>query len=65
MIVQFLICILQACVVVEQQPYVVYKDVESCRQAAKEKVKELAVLLKDKTVETIAFRCVDKTNNFV
>ena len=65
MIAQFILCLFQFCVVLEQQPYVVYSSKESCEQAAFAVAKEFETLLKDKTIETIAFRCVDKTNNFI
>ncbi len=64
-IAQYLICIAQLCAVVEQEPYVMYQDLDSCKHAAAVKAKELVVLLKDKHVEAVGFSCVDKTNSIV
>jgi len=64
-IAQYLICIAQACVVLEHEHYVMYKDLQRCEATAAEKVKELLVLLKDKPVEAVAFRCVDKSDSSV
>jgi hypothetical protein len=51
--------------VLEHEHYVMYKDLKSCEAAATVKAKELVVLLKDKAVEAVAFRCVDKSNSSV
>ena len=64
-VAQFLICIAQACMVLEYEHYVMYKDLQSCEAAAAVKVQELLALLKDKPVEAVGFRCVDKTNSGV
>ena len=64
-VAQFLICIAQACVVLEHEHYVMYKDMESCEAAASMKVQELLALLKDRAVEAVAFRCVDKSDSSV
>ena len=64
-IAQFLICMAQICSVVEQEPYVMYQDLDSCKHAAAVTAKELVVLLKDKHVEAVGFSCVDKTNSIV
>ena len=64
-VAQFLICIAQACMVLEYEHYVMYKDQQSCEATAVVKVQELLALLKDKPVEAVAFRCVDKTNSGV
>ena len=64
-IAQFIICIAQACMVLEHEHYVMYKDLNSCEATAAVKVQELLALLKDKPVEAVGFRCVDKTNSGV
>ena len=64
-VAQFLICIAQACMVLEYEHYVMYKDLQSCEAAAAVKVQELLALLKDKPVEAVGFRCVDKTDSGV
>jgi hypothetical protein len=51
--------------VLEYEHYVMYKDLQSCEAAAAVKVQELLALLKDKPVEAVAFRCVDKTDSSV
>lgn len=64
-VAQFLICIAQACMVLEYEHYVMYKDMKSCEAIAAVKVQELLALLKDKPVEAVGFRCVDKTDSGV
>lgn len=64
-VAQFLICIAQWCVVLEHEHYVMYKDLQSCEATASVKVQELSALLKDKAVEAVGFRCVDKTDSSV
>jgi hypothetical protein len=64
-IAQIVICIAQMCSVLEQEPYVVYSDVRSCKLAASVQLKELVVLLKDKPIEAVAIVCVDRTNSIV
>jgi hypothetical protein len=64
-VAQYLICIAQACVVLEHEHYVMYKDLQRCEATATEKVKELLVLLKDKPVDVVAFRCIDKSDSSV
>jgi len=64
-VAQYLICIAQACMVLEHEHYVMYKDLERCEATAAIKVQELLVLLKDKPVEAVAFRCVNKSNSSV
>lgn len=64
-VAQFLICIAQACMVLEHEHYVMYKDMERCEASASMKVQELLALLKDKAVEAVAFRCVDKSGSSV
>ena len=64
-IAQIVICIAQICSVLEQEPYVVYSDVRSCKMAASVQLKELVVLLKDKPIEAVAIVCVDRTNSIV
>lgn len=64
-VAQFLICIAQACVVLEHEHYVMYKDQQRCEAAAAVKARELVALLKDKAVEAVGFRCVDKTSSSV
>lgn len=64
-IAQFIVCIAQACIVLEQEYYTIYKDRQSCEAMAVVKAKELVALLKDKDVEAVAFRCVDKTDSSV
>ena len=64
-VAQFLICIAQACMVLEHEHYVMYKDMERCEASASMKVQELLALLKDRAVEAVAFRCVDKSGSSV
>lgn len=64
-IIQFLFCVAQGCVILEQHPFVVYEDRQSCEAAALVQVKELMVLLDDKAVEAVATRCVDKSGSIV
>jgi hypothetical protein len=64
-VAQYLICIAQACMVLEHEHYVMYKDLERCEAIAAVKVQELLVLLKDKPVEAVAFRCVNKSDSSV
>jgi hypothetical protein len=64
-VVQFLICIAQACVVVEYEHYVMYKDQQRCEAAARVQGQELLALLKDKAIEAVAIRCVDKSDSSV
>lgn len=64
-VAQYLICIAQACLVMEHEHYTMYKDQQSCEAAAAVKVQEILVLLKDKPVEAVAFRCVDKSDSSV
>lgn len=64
-IAQFLICIAQWCVVLEYEHYVMYKDKQRCEAAAAEKIEEMVALLKDKDVEAVAARCVDKSDSSV
>ena len=64
-VAQFLICIAQACVVLEHEHYVMYKDMERCEASASMKVQELLALLKDRAIEAVAFRCVDKSGSSV
>jgi hypothetical protein len=64
-VAQYLICIAQVCMVLEHEYYVMYKDLERCEATAAVKVEELMVLLKDKPVEAVAFRCVDKSDSSV
>ena len=65
MIAEFFICIVQFCVIVEIQPYVVYTSTNSCEQAASVIANELGFLLKDTVVDTVVFQCVDQHGNFV
>jgi hypothetical protein len=53
------------CSVLEQEPYVMYNDVRSCKLAASVQLKELVVLLKDKPIEAVVVVCVDRTNSIV
>ena len=64
-VAQFLVCIAQACMVLEHEHYVMYKDQQSCEATAAVKVQELLALLKDKPVEAVGFRCVDKADSSV
>lgn len=64
-VAQFLICIAQACVVLEYEHYVMYKDQQRCEAAALVKANDLVALLKDKDVEAVAVRCVDKSDSSV
>lgn len=64
-IAQFIVCIAQACIVLEHEQYIIYKDQQSCEAAAAVQVQELVSLLKDKAVQAVAFRCVDKTDSSV
>jgi hypothetical protein len=64
-VAQYLICIAQVCMVLEHEYFVMYKDLERCEATAAVKVEELMVLLKDKPVEAVAFRCVDKSDSSV
>jgi len=64
-IAQIIICIAQMCSVLQQEPYVVYSDVRSCKLAASVQLKELVVLLKDKPIEAVVVVCVDRTNSIV
>jgi hypothetical protein len=64
-IAQIIICIAQMCSVLEQEPYVMYNDVRSCKLAASVQLKELVVLLKDKPIEAVVVVCVDRTNSIV
>lgn len=42
-----------------------YKDKQRCEAAATVKANELVVLLKDKPIDAVAFRCVDKSDSSV
>ena len=64
-VAQFLVCIAQWCVVLEYEHYVMYKDQQRCEAIATVKAQELVALLKDKAVEAVAVRCVDKTDSSV
>jgi hypothetical protein len=64
-VVQFIICIAQACMVLEHEQYVMYKDLQSCEAVGVVQTNELVALLKDRAVEAVAFRCVDKSNSSV
>jgi hypothetical protein len=64
-IAQFLICAAQMCAVLETQTYVMYMDMASCEAAAEAEAQDIAVLLKDKPVEAVGFKCVDKTSSIV
>lgn len=64
-IAQIIICIAQMCSVLQQEPYVVYSDVRSCKLSASVQLKELVVLLKDKPIEAVVVVCVDRTNSIV
>ena len=64
-VAQFIICIAQACMVLEHEHYVMYKDLERCEAAASIQVYEFLALLKDEAVEAVAFRCVDKSDSSV
>ena len=63
-IAQFVVCMFHMCLVVEQTPYVVHQDLESCKAAAIEQVKKLLVSLEDKPVVVEAF-CLDVTKNSI
>ena len=64
-VVQFIICIAQACMVFEHEQYVMYKNLQSCEAAGFVQTNELVALLRDRAVEAVAFRCVDKSNSSV
>jgi hypothetical protein len=64
-IAQFIICIAQSCMVLEHEHYVMYKDQQRCEAVAVVQAQELLALLKDKDVEAVGFRCVDKTDSSV
>lgn len=64
-VAQFLICIAQWCVVLEHEHYVMYKDLQSCEAVATVQAQELLALLKNKDVEAVAVRCVDKSDSSV
>lgn len=64
-VAQFLVCIAQWCVVLEHEYYVMYKDLQRCEATASVKAQELVALLKDKDVEAVAVRCVDKSDSSV
>jgi hypothetical protein len=64
-VAQYIICIAQACMVMEHEHYVMYKDQQRCEAAAVVKANELVALLKDKAVQAVAFRCVDKSDSSV
>lgn len=64
-VAQYIICIAQACMVFEHEHYVMYKDLQRCEAAAAVKANELVALLKDKAVQAVAFRCVDKSGSSV
>jgi hypothetical protein len=64
-VVQFIICIAQACMVFEHEHYVMYKDLERCEAVGVVQANELVALLRDRAVEAVAFRCVDKSNSSV
>jgi hypothetical protein len=53
------------CAVLETQTYVMYMDMASCEAAAEAEAQDIAVLLKDKPVEAVGFKCVDKTSSIV
>jgi len=63
-VAQFVICMFSMCLVVEQKPYVVHQDLESCKAAAFVQVKKLLVSLEDKPVVIEAF-CLDVTKNSI
>lgn len=64
-VAQYIICIAQACMVLEHEHYVMYKDQQRCEAAAVVKANELVALLKDKAVQAVGFRCIDKTDSSV
>jgi hypothetical protein len=64
-VAQYLLCIAQWCVVLEHEHYVMYKDQQRCEATATVKVMELVALLKDKDVQAVAVRCVDKSDSSV
>lgn len=64
-VAQFLVCIAQWCAVLEHEHYVMYKDLQSCEAVATVQAQELVALLKDKAVEAVAVRCIDKTDSSV
>ena len=64
-IIQYLICIAQACVVLEHEPYVMYNNMQRCEMAASAGMKELMVLLDGKGVKVVVAGCVDKSNSIV
>ena len=64
-VAQFLICIAQACIVLEHEHYVMYKDLQRCEATAAVKAKELVASLKDKDVKAVVFRCIDKSDSSV
>ena len=64
-VAQYIICVAQACMVLEHEHYVMYKDKQRCEAATTVKANELVALLKDKPIDAVAFRCVDKTASSV
>ena len=64
-VAQFIICAAQMCALLETETYVMYMDMGSCEKAAEIEANDLAILLKDKPVEAVGFKCVDKTNNII
>lgn len=64
-VAQYIICIAQSCMMLEHEHYVMYKDKQRCEAAATVKANELVVLLKDKPIDAVAFRCVDKSDSSV
>lgn len=63
-IAQFIICMFNMCFVVEQHPYVVHQELESCKAAALMQAKKLLVSLEDKPVVVEAF-CLDVTKSSI
>ena len=64
-VAQFLICIAQMCIELEHEQYIMYKDQQRCEAIAAVEVVRLVALLKDKAVDAVGFRCVDKTDSSV
>ena len=64
-VAQYIICIVQACMMFEYEHYVMYKDPQRCQATEAVKAQELMALLKDKPVSAVAFRCVNKSDSSV
>lgn len=64
-IIQYLICIAQACMILEHERYVSYNDKQVCEAAAAAGMKEVIFLLDGKGVKVVMARCIDNSDSIV